>query len=355
MTEFTHSTRTPPTPPGKASLSLASYYGYEDSGRRYEDVYGGYLGAFKKLALDLSPSNTVIYDCPLSWLPLVWYMGYKVMSTVTVWDTCNMIQDSSTENRDPSDAHFTYKTPAFLYQVHPSKIRNIIEVLCSLRPETVDALWKYDVQWGVVSPHHVPSRDFFVTCNGSFSRPEVLEYMKALWAFVPTKNKCVIVPCAADKPYPSPLHKMVLDILPDDYHVMNATGVLGIVPQELWEVMPYYDSGIPNEWRLKDIASRYFSMNSYEHIIVLADYYSLALLDAFYSWVQNSGKGSYQLMEVSPSKGSRASYIIKDLTGVGNTKCRIDFINPIVFYPDYIDLMPKVKNVVEVISNYSPN
>jgi len=90
-----------------------------------------------------------------------------------------------------------------------------------------------------------------------------------------------LVPCAADKPYPSPLHQAVLDRMPADFYLANVTGVLGIVPQAAWPTMPHYDSGIPNEWRLMRVAEKYFRLHRHDRVVVYADYYNEALYQAF--------------------------------------------------------------------------
>jgi predicted RNA-binding protein len=159
--------------------------------------------------------------------------------------------------------------------------RTTVEALCGFRPELVDALWKCDMEWSTQRVPNEGRRDFIVTSNGSFFRPEVLHYInEELQAYKPTKKKCVLIPCAADKPYPSPLHQAVLDILPADYDLITATGVLGLVPQALWPVMPYYDSGVPYEWRLFNIAQWYFSRHAYHHVIAYTDFYSYTIAKA---------------------------------------------------------------------------
>jgi hypothetical protein len=61
---------------------------------------------------------------------------------------------------------------------------------------------------------------------------------------------------------------------------MNATGVLGLVPMALWPSMPWYDSGIPNEWRLYNTVRNYFDRFRHERIVVFSDYYAIAIQHA---------------------------------------------------------------------------
>ena len=150
-------------------------------------------------------------------------------------------------------------------------------------------------------------REFIITANSSFWRQEVTHYIQNdLAAYTPTKTKLVLVPCAADKDYPSPLHKAVMERMPEDYYIANATGVLGIVPQDLWPVMPHYDSGIPNEWRLLHVFLSYFSQHPHTEIVVYADFYNIAMHCAF------------------------------RMLGMLD---RVTFVHPVVFYSDYLDLL----------------
>ena len=256
-------------------------------GARYEDRYGKYLEIFKRIAETPRETKVLVISPPWSWVPLLWHLECDWMYAVNEFNHCSMVKA--------------------VLQTIVAFDRTSIEVLCGFRPETVDALWKIDCQWSTArARRYTNQKEFIVTTNGSFFRSEVLQFGFALAAYVPTKSKVVLVPCAADKPYPSELHKAVLDIMPPDYYLMNATGVLGLVPQDLWPVMPHYDSGIPYEWRLMNIAMAYFTRNQHMRIVVYCDYYNLAL--------------------------SRALQLI------GQADKAI-FVNEVKFYDDYIDLL----------------
>lgn len=257
-------------------------------GERYEDRYGAYLTLFKDIAQTGSSIPIKVKNAPPVWVPLLAYLDCNVQVCLN--------------DRFEHDA---LVRP--MLKSGPKLDRTALEVLCSFRPETADALWKVDMQWHPARVKFMkPQTEFIVTTNGSFHRQEIITFIARLYHYKPQKEKVVLVPCAADKPYPSVMHKAVLDMLPDDYYMANATGVLGIVPQDLWPIMPYYDSGIPNEWRLLTIAKKYFARNVHTRIVVYCDFYNIALREAF---------GSLGILD------------------------RVTFINPIEFYPDYIDLL----------------
>lgn len=256
-------------------------------GKRYEDVYGRYLEVFEEVAQN---SKIKVVNPPNCWIPLLFYLGADISGVQFYFE----------------EDHWFFNNP-FFKKEFCQKNRLFIEVISTCRPELVDALWKSDIQWNVLlGGQAVIEQEFSVTNNGSFHRKEVRGYMSVLHVYTPPTENVVLVPCAADKPYPAPLHKKALDVLPNNYYLANATGVLGIVPMELWNIMPYYDSGIPNEWRLFQIAKDYFYRNKHKRIVCYLDYYSLPLYYAF-----------------------------KELQQLPN----VIFINEIKFYHEYTDLM----------------
>jgi len=255
----------------------------------YEDRYQQYMAIFKDIAHTPGDKDLVVHNAPWCWIPLLHHLNCKTVTPKQVFEHCDRVRGAwpNTKKMD----------------------RTTLEVLSCFRPETVDALWKCDMQWEIppgrvrIYPHQ---RAFIVTNNGSYHRREVTEFSKLLRSYKPTKQKVLLVPCAADKPYPSPMMQACLDMLPPDYYLMNATGVLGLVPQDLWEYMPYYDSGIPNEWRLYRTIKWYFHEHAHTDIVVYCDYYSEAILYAF---------NALHMLE------------------------RVKFVLPVKFYYDYLDLM----------------
>jgi hypothetical protein len=255
---------------------------------RYEDRYGGYMQIFRDVAYN-NVATLIVKNPPASWVPLLKYLRCEVDSPRVCFEHDRMVLKILDEEKFD---------------------RTSLEVLCGFRPETTDALWKVDMQWELAPCRRTESenkKEFIVTTNGSFHRPEVLHYLRnVLPRYTPGKRKVVLVPCAADKPYPSVMHQAVLDRMPEGFYLAIATGVLGIVPQDLWGEMPHYDSGLPYEWRLQKVLEEYLIQVPHERIVVYADFYSLA--------IEQAVKNAYQFLVTS-------------------------FVNPVRFYEDYLDLL----------------
>jgi len=269
-------------------------------GQTYEDRYRGYLRVFERIASQPGFVRVIVHNAPWSWVPLLNHLMCDVRSATTVFEHCAIVRDACLSALGPFDYD-----------------RTMIEVLCGFRPETVDALWKCDRQWDLPdgrARRYDQVDEFIVTSNGSFDRQEIKDYEEYLREYRPTKKKVVLVPCAADKPYPAPMHKAVLEIMPDDFYMMNVTGVVGLIPQELWPVMPHYDSGIPNEWRVYNAVRKYFDRFEHQRIIGYLDFYS------------------------EPTR-----------LGISFTKCvgRDEWVLPVQFYADYLDLM-KTEHLAEL-------
>lgn len=258
-------------------------------GACYEDRYQGYLKVFERIASVPKQEQVLVDAPPYSWVPLLRHLNCNISQPRIVFDHCKFI-------------------PPVLEHSTADIDRTAVEVLCGFRPETSDALWKIDVgQYSQRRVRQYPKdKELIVTTNGAFHRPEVMEFRSKLYQYVPTKKKVVLVPCAADKPYPAPMHQKVLDMMPDDFYMMNVTGVLGLIPQDLWPDMPHYDSGIPNRWRVVEQVSRYFSIFRHDHIISYCDFYNEAI---------------YAGLRLMPHSQS------------------VYFVNEVQFYYDYLDLM----------------
>jgi hypothetical protein len=261
------------------------------SGERYEDRYGRYMG----ILLEVFRKMSVVVNPPYSWIPLIWWMGGMV-ERGQVYFKHDLVLSSLIDT-------------GLLTRQMVRSDRTLLEMFCTIRPELTDVLWKVDYQYRGEGSGYIAisnEKDFIITNNGSYHRDEVLDYMNTLIEYKPTKQKCILVPCAADKPYPSRLHSAILEFMPEDYHIIVATGVLGLVPMELWDQMPHYDSGMPNEWRLMKWVEQYFLTHEYKKIVVYCDYYNEA--------------------------------IYRGLVACSAAKV---FINPIQFYADYLDLLDK--------------
>ena len=226
-------------------------------GEAYCHEYDLYLNFFQMLALNDEPIRCD--HIPRCWVPFILYLGHRVSHMTEVWD-CD---------------HLDW----FNFYVRSKDKRRAVEISSTCRPELVHALYCADTEWHCpLRVKETDKKEFPVTCNGSFFRPEVQAYQKELQAFPSTRAKAVLVPCAASKPYPSKLHQAVLDLLPNyDWHVIVATGVLGLVPQELWIDMPHYDSGLPNLFRCTETVRWYFTKFKYDALVVYSDFYAHAI------------------------------------------------------------------------------
>lgn len=261
---------------------------------RYEDRYGHYLKFFQHLAE--SEFCISLHSLPATWAIFARYLGHRIASKIYFFDSCAYVEALDNVKTEFPDQ------------------RLLVEAVSTFRPELVDALWKYDMQWKSIKNSTCVrplGSEILITNNGSYHRPEIQGYFEHLHNYTPTKKKVVLVPCAADKPYPAPLHSDVLSMMPSDFYLANITGVIGVVPQDLWPVMPQYDSGIPNEWRLVNIARDYFKRTKHTDIIVYIDFYSQALLNAFQQAFLNLDNEDHP---------------------------NIQWVNPVQFYADYLDL-----------------
>jgi hypothetical protein len=234
-------------------------------GIRYEDTYGQWLELFKKLAE--SDTKFSIRGCPRSWASLIYALGNDI---------------ESVRDHFPTDS-LARCTPELLKHFErEGLLREMVECHSTLRPELVDSLYKADMEWitlwRLFKENKGKEEMILVTNNASFFRLPFMNYLdNILPTYIPTKTKCVIVPCAADKPYPAPLHKVVRENITDDYEIIIATGVLGLVPELLWPQMPLYDSGMPNQWRCMLAVEKFFGLNGYNRVVVYSDFYASAI------------------------------------------------------------------------------
>jgi len=229
----------------------------------YEHEYTNYLVIFEQLARTTMPHECV--NVPRCWAPFIAYMGHHVASV------------------SPQDWDGETLSWEMFYQQAKDK-RLAVEVAAACRPELVDALYMFDTKWGRgVSAAPDKLRAFPVTTNNSFFRPEVLDYMQKLRDYKPPSGvkHAVLVPCAAQKPYPAPLHTDVMARFPEwqDCHLIITTGVLGLVPLDFAGEAPEYDSGLPNKGRVRDTVAWYFTRHShvYQTITVYSDFYAEAV------------------------------------------------------------------------------
>lgn len=248
-------------------------------GKRYEDSYGLWLSIFKEVAESTEPIH--VRGAPACWVPLLYYLGAAVESWRQGFQCDNVPLGNTVTGECSMLGHTGYVLGSCKEAEALGRLREYVEMSSALRPELVDALYKSDMEWSTVGRRHQTQKKFVVASNGSFFRPEVLDYLRLLDRYRPEysrkRRNCVIVPCAADKPYPAPLHLAVIGVLVDmglrdDYEIIIASGVLGLLPEPLWALAPEYDAGMPNPWRLMTIAADYFRHVHYERIVVYSDY-----------------------------------------------------------------------------------
>ena len=203
----------------------------------------------------------------MSWVPFIRYLGHVVEceSTMGYWSS------------DHINWHAAWKE-----FVIGGDVRTLVEIAATSRPELVDALYLSDTQWVNSLRKHIHQDEFVVTGNGALHRPEVMGFIEELMAYEKPagKTKALLCPCAADKPYPAPLHEELLRIIErtgDEWHLIIATGVLGLVPIEMWDEMPQYDSGLPYQHRVRQTTEWYFKKFDYDHVVVYSDFYAEAI------------------------------------------------------------------------------
>ena len=233
-------------------------------GARYEDRYGKWMQVLERVATE-GPGVRVI-GAPHCWVPLILYLKGIVISPRMHFEC---------------DAWLPFPEGSYSMARRGGHQREYVEHVCTLRPELVDTLWKVDCQLKLQegTDHHT-NREFILTTYNGYYRPEIREYMGRLHDYRKPEgiDYAVITNCSADKPYPAPLHRELLKRIPKrGWHLVIATGVLGVVPQELWDRMPLYDSGIANFWRCTEEWVRFLEQNHYRHLVVYTEFYSRAI------------------------------------------------------------------------------
>jgi len=206
-------------------------------GATYEDKYGKQLEIFRTVAEAENGTYQVCGVVPACARDLLFYLG---------------------EGLDRS------WTPMLVLR------REELEAKCAYLPVTVDALWRADMKWSGARRHTYETKFNIATYSG-FWRPEILDFMDKVARYRTQYSKCVIVPCAADKPYPAPLHQKVREVVGPEYEMIVVSSAVGLAPEPLWALMPNYDAGLPFFERVADVAAEYFAVNDYDEIIVYTD------------------------------------------------------------------------------------
>ena len=230
----------------------------------YEEEYGRWLAFFEMLATSFEKIEC--FEPPPCWVPLIRYLGHDVVEDERRmrWD-CDIID-------------------WWGLWTHCEDKRYAVDVACASRPELVDALYRVDNEWPCPMMAMDLKDKFYITTGSAFFRPELTRFIEQVQGFDPDKERAVLVPCSADKPYPAPLHLAVENILAvrsDEWHQIAVAGALGIAPEELWSSMPHYDSGIPNFDRAVEMVAWYFTKHRYKTVVVYSDFYADAICSGF--------------------------------------------------------------------------
>lgn len=194
------------------------------------------------------------------------------------------------------------------------KLREYVEMACTLKPELADTLWKMDQ----VKPISGNRNYIRVTTYNSYYAPEITRYLAQSGGYVSDKRKLILIPCAEKKPYEvhNIFHREIRDYFRDSYEVAVVSGTLGIVPLFFWPTAPKYDAGIPNFYRVEESLRSFFSRNNhFDKIISVVDFY---------------GKNVLRVL---------ASY---------NDKCQLHFPLPVGWsdsYTDLVTLLPYIKQL----------
>jgi hypothetical protein len=189
-----------------------------ESGSTYEDTYGARLHLFQAVAEAEFGAYSVV-DAPLNWQPLLYYLGHSSVFERGGYDCRNRVIETQT--------------------------RADVEAACATEPLLVDALWRSDMVWKT-SRRHQNQKVFPIATYSGFYRPEIIEYIEKLRQHRSRATRAVFVPCAADKPYPAPLHKAVMELLPHSgWEIVVISSAIIAAPQGLWDEAPHYDAGLP--------------------------------------------------------------------------------------------------------------
>lgn len=244
---------------------------------RYEDTYGHFMEMFELVSCHPALSVSVT-NVPWSWVAVLHYMGVHLdLDTAKLQFASCALCRGAIEGRGGVEM----------------LTRADVDVLSTVRPETADSLWREDNVWlgkrrrlDLCTPSAVRANEphgIVVTTNAAQYRPEVLRHLDLLHSYRPPsgKDKVLMIPCSADKPYPNELQKTLISMLPDDsWYLMVVSGVLGLVPQSMFATAPEYDAGIPMHWRVYEEVQKYFTRIPHSMVVCASDFYAHTIFEA---------------------------------------------------------------------------
>lgn len=142
--------------------------------------------------------------------------------------------------------------------IERGQIREYMEMRCRMQPEQVEILRRLDrtPSFDGLYPA-VRSSRFRANAGESMFRREIALFEERLVSrYVPPRSDiCVLIPCAARKPYSlSRSHQMFMRVIDSRAHEVIVTSPLGVVPRELELVYPagHYDVPVTGYWDLEE-------------------------------------------------------------------------------------------------------
>lgn len=163
--------------------------------------------------------------------------------------------------------------------IERTQLREFMEMRCRLHAEQVGLLRRVDQTdaFDGMMPV-VRSARFLANAGESINRREIARFEGRLTErYVPPRSDvCVLLPCAARKPYSlSRSHQMFMRVVDSRAHEVIVTSPLGVVPRELELVYPagHYDVPVTGYWDHEEMEilvgylSAYLSKHHYDRVL----------------------------------------------------------------------------------------
>lgn len=198
---------------------------------------------------------------PAQWVPVFHYFGATWSAPIRPPQYVPIISDVSLESLQE------FVTSAERH----GRLRVLVEGIASFDPLLADVLHKLDRR---IAPKDTVNEILQFTGWQSYGRPEVLDFDDRVIAdAVASSSTALALPCARRRPYnESKTHKRIkraLDnTLPGKVDEIVVTS-LGIVPFRHWTdpVVMFYDSGVPDIYRVLRLMRRFFCKARYDIVI----------------------------------------------------------------------------------------
>lgn len=217
----------------------------------------------------------VFVGFPRQWLPLFEWFGVQWRRSVSPAEYIPLFSDQSEA-----------QTQAMIHSARSNgRLRELVEATSHLDPILSDCLYRLDKNPALANCMLEQERLTFgqtqsrkkVFLNGwqSYGRAVVAEFESLAFSVIPSRETALALPCSLSRPYGrSRTHKRIWQTLsergiqPSGVHQLVITS-LGVVPQELWnhQTVLGYDAGVPDIHRVYSLMSRYFSRNTFLHVI----------------------------------------------------------------------------------------